>query len=566
MAFSPQEQEIIKYGRANNKSRAEVESAIAKLRTGYVPPPAPVVKPTDNRNLLEKAGSVALGVNKGLAEGAIGTASALQAGGQGVMALIGGALDPNKTIGETWNELRANTGYQSLQGEQKKQIDDLLKAQNPEEKAGKVIGFIGEILAGGGAKVLRDVGTAGFKAVENLAERAVVEAPELATSPKVNGIIQTGKELLERVPRFFGRVQEGVTEAGIRAEKIRTATPEIAQALKVNLPEKYINTIEQADDVTKQAYKRVLDIAEETPKTVGVKTNPTIVGGELAGKQYETIDKQRRLVGSQIGEQIEKLGKSKVTANMGASFKQIDDVLSQNGIKVGLDGKLSFVGKFTPAERARIQELYTLSREAGETLTAKQVRDMDNLFSKLQRETRMEGIGDLRVSANGQDMSLFRIFRDVYSNQLENIAPEIKALNREYRNLITLTDDIEDSIIKTPNFNITKATDPAEFAKVNLRRIFGESQSSPAYEAIADEMDTIARQLGYADAKPKDVAAFAQEIRELFPTSIPRTGFTGGIRAGISDIIEKVSEVGAPNVKDQQKALRALLDSLKKAK
>jgi hypothetical protein len=178
----------------------------------------------------------------------------------------------------------------------------------------------------------------------------------------------------------------------------------------------------------------------------------------------------------------------------------------------------------------------------------------------------MEGIGDLRVDVNGEPMSMFRVFRDVFGNQLENLSPKIKDLNRQYRNLSTLTDDIEDSIMKTPNFNITKSADNAEFAKVNLRRIFGESQSSPVYEAIADEMDAIARKLGYTDAKPKDVASFAQEIRELYPEATPRTGFAGGIRAGIADIAERVLTAGKADVTDQRKALMALLDEVSNQK
>ena len=73
-------------------------------------------------------------------------------------------------------------------------------------------------------------------------------------------------------------------------------------------------------------------------------------------------------------------------------------------------------------------------------------------------------------------------------------------------------------------------------------------------------MDTVARTLGYADAKPKDVAAFAQELRELYPESVPRTGFAGGIRASISGLLEKITDIGAPNTLDQRRALKALLD------
>jgi len=407
--------------------------------------------------------------------------------------------------------------------------------------------------------------TAGVGALKKPAEKVATKvgktvSESIPESTVVQGTRQKASELVERVPRFIGRKADELAQDAAKANKIRTSPPAVANAIKVDLPEKYINTVTQANPATKAAYKRVLEIAEETPKTVGVKQNPTIVGGELAGKQYELIEKQRKTIGNAIGEEVKKLGLDKAKVDMRVGLSQVDDVLTQQGIRVGDDGRLAFTGKYTPAERARIQELYTMARESGDVLTPTQVRDMDQLFSKLQRETRMEGLGDLRVDVNGQNMSMFRVFRDIYANQLENLSPELRKLNSQYRNVVTLMDDIEDSIIKTPNFNVTKTTDPAEFAKVNLRRIFGEAQSSPAYEAIADEMDTIARQLGYADAKPKDVAAFAQEIRELYPEITPRTGFAGGFRAGISDLAERVLSAGEISPKDKQEALKKLLE------
>lgn len=413
-------------------------------------------------------------------------------------------------------------------------------------------------LAIAGASALRP-------SVENIVEstsqavgRATQAVPE---SQALQGASQTVSDLADRVPRFIARQQENIAEQATKRQAIQTASsPAIANAVRVELPEKFVNTVSQADEPTRQAFKRVVEMAEEVPKTIGVKNNPTIVGGELASKQYEIIENQRKSIGNAIGEQVKQLGLDKAKVDMRVGLNQIDDVLSQQGIKIAENGKLAFTGKYTPAERARIQELYTLAKESGDVLTPLQVRDMDQLFSKLQRETRMEGLGDLRVDVNGQNMSMFRVFRDVYANQLENLSPELRKLNSQYRNISTLIEDIEDSIVKTPNFNVTKSTDPAEFAKVNLRRIFGESQSSPAFEAIADEMDTISRQLGYIDAKPKDVAAFAQELRELYPEITPRTGFQGGFRAGLADIAEKVLGAGQVTEVDKREALKKLLE------
>lgn len=408
-----------------------------------------------------------------------------------------------------------------------------------------------------GAGALIGGGKKAFTSGVNTIAEALPE--KIPGETAVQGVTQKTKKLLERVPRFVGRISEDLQESAIEKQRIKTSSPAVAQALKVELPESFIQTVPNANPATKQAFKEVLDIADTPKTTLGQKANPSIVGGNYAVKQYEAIDKQLKLVGKMIGEQIEKLGKSNIKVNMGPAFNQVDSVLAENGIKVGTDGTLSSL-KYTDKEMSIIQDLYNKSRKGGEELTAMEVRDIDHLFSKLQREARTDGIADLRVKANGEDMSLFRVFRDIYTNQLENIAPEIRPLNAKYRNLVTLTDDIEDSIFKTPNFNVTKNADQAEFAKVNLRRIFGESQSSPAYEMIADEMDAISRQLGYNGPTPKEVASFVQEVRKLYPEIIPTAG-QQGIFTSALDLATQALSAGKVNTKDQQKALRALVES-----
>lgn len=582
MALSTEEKQILEYAKNNGKSVLEAKTAIAKFRsqkgTPIEQPTQPEKKPLSNRitDFLGLGGATET-FGKLLARQGIGTDTSKEVTQEFVekptVGQIGGALLQTAAIPAGFaltggaslagqSAIGAGLGYAYDVGQdliEKKSAGEVLTPGMGTLVGGVAPGIVKGIATGVGAlkKPVTDV-------VSKVGQTVTEAVPDNAL---VQGTKQKATELAERVPRFVGRVTEATQEQALKAEKIRTATPQVAKALKVDLPEKYINTVTQADPATKAAYKRVLDIADETPKTVGVKTNPTIVGGELAGKQYEMIEKQRKAIGTAIGEEVKKLGLDKARVDMRVGLSQVDDVLSEpeQGIKIGKEGKLTFAGKYTPAERARIQELYTMARESGDILTPTQVRDMDQLFSKLQRETRMEGVGDLRVDVNGQNMSMFRVFRDIYANQLENLSPKLRKLNSQYRNLVTLIDDIEDSIIKTPNFNVTKSTDPAEFAKVNLRRIFGEAQSSPVYEAIADEMDTIARQLGYSDAKPKDIAAFAQEIRELYPESVPRAGFSGGIMSGLGDILKTVSEAGKADVVDQRKALRAILEATEQA-
>jgi len=440
--------------------------------------------------------------------------------------------------------------YNNLSPEQKRDIDAV----------GGIVSLIGEFIGVGvakrGATVVKEGVMAGIDATTGAIKSG-------AKSVADNGVSQIASDFASRVPRAIGRAKDSIAEAGIRAEKIRTATPAVKNAIKNKVDSGLIDAISETDDATRKAFSDVLDIAEQ-PKTFGNKKQPTIVGGDLAAQQYDIINKSKQKIGKALGDETKLLSKTE-KLNMQDAFGQIDDTLSEQGIipkytKRGV--RLDFAGsKYTPAQRTKIQELYNLATEAGDTLSPLSIREKDQLFSALKREAKFEGVADIIIDTPEGSKNMFDVFRGVYSSKLDTVSPKIKTLNAEYSKFSRLTDDIEDSIFKTPNFNVTKTADPAEFAKVNLRRILGESQSSPVYEAIADAMDNTARGLGYKGASPKVVAEFAQEMRKLFPDTIPATGFSGGIRAGIGDIIEAVSKAGAPNLTDQQKAVRDLLNS-----
>lgn len=428
-----------------------------------------------------------------------------------------------------------------------------------------VSNFIGGQAVGQGAKVANRGVTTGTKSVITGAKNI---AEDVAESTVITGAKQIGSDLAKRVPRTIERAKTGIAEQAIRATKIKNATPALKKAYESNLDEVIIdNIVNSTDDITKKAYNDVLDIAE-MPKTIGKVKQPSIVGGELATKQYDVINNQKQSIGKKIGEITKSLSKTE-KIDIKDSFSEIDNVLSNSGIiprytKKGV--KLDFSNsKFTPAERTKIQQLYDLTREGGDVISPSKIKDKDQLFSKLKRESNLEQIGDILVDTPDGQKSLFGVFRDVFSKKLDTISPEVKALNNQYRKISQITEDIEDAIFRTPNYNVTKSVDPAEFAKVNMRRIFGESQSSPVFEAIADNMDVLSRELGYKGATPKQVAEFAEYIRKLYPETIPKAGFQGGIKAGLGDIVEAISKTGTPNLVDQRKALRELLkESTKK--
>lgn len=555
MAFNDQEKQIISYGRANGKSREEIETAIANLRSGV----KPVAPPTQEPSTLEQMGSRVIGVGKGLTESAIGTSRLLQTAGQGIIA----GVTPM-----TFDEVQEKTGFKSLQGEDARMIDEMLQAKNPEERQGKLAAFGAEILLGGGAKLAQNsVRKLGSVVAPKLGEIVTVGKNALGSLPTetMKGGLQSVKEMAERVPRFIGRVKDSAQDAVVRAEKIRTSPPPVANAIKSGLDERVINTVQQADESTVKAYKEMVDLAENKGNTLTPKARPEIVAGNAVEEQFKLIEGKRKAVGEQIGTVVDKLSKTTKTP-MDDSYGMLDDVLRNQGINVKYGQKgiqLDFSGtNLTPAERKRVEELYKLATEGGDNMTPRQIRDKDNLFSKLQRESRMEGVGDIIVNTDQGNMSLFQIFRDVFSNKLDEVAPEIRALNKEYRNYVTLQKDIENSIIKSGKYETTKGISDAEFAQTNLRRLLSDAQSAADYRGIAREMDKVSRDLGYSGANPEELITFATELRKIFPEAIPATSFQGGIRTSISGLIEKALEAGKPATVDQQKALKELLESM----
>lgn len=543
MALSEAELQIVEAGQATGKTREQIIAALANYRED-------ITQQAPKNGYLSTIKDVGVGAGKGLLEGAIGTSRILQRGGQEFLGLLPGV--DRKEVLET-------TGFSELGGEQARQIDEQLKAKNAAEMTGKVLGYTAELGAGfvpsAGRFLVRNAGRIGSE----VGQAVTTGAQAIAESPVVQGVSRFAQDVAGRVPRFLGRVQEGVEEAATRAERIRTSAPAVQNALRVNLDERFINTVQNADQPTLQAYREMLDIAEDTRGgTLRPKENPSIVAGRAVENQFDLIENRRKAIGKEIEQAVQNLPRA--TVNMQPSISQLEAVLQENGLRI-VDGVLD-AGQSTlsKAQIQRLQELYDTARRASGEVSAVRVHGMDRLFSQLQREARFDQLDNIFINVNGEDVNAFRLFRDVYRNQLDNLSPEIRDLNNQYRIVRQMIDDAENSIFRSPNFEATRTTDPAEFAKVNLRRLAGEAQSTPAYQAVVEQMDQLARQLGYEGARADDLIYFAQELRKLYPETIPPTGFQG-ISTRISDVAERVLKTGAPNEADRQRALRELIES-----
>lgn len=410
-----------------------------------------------------------------------------------------------------------------------------------------------------GVNTAIDATTQGAKSLAKTAGTVLESTP-------VQGAIQTVKDVGGYLQRGAKKGSEAVAEQAAKAKMLKTASPATKDAINSGLDPLLTRTAQSADIPTAKAYDEVMKVAEKAGTTLGKAENPTIVGGNYAAKQYEIIDKAKKKVGKAIGDEVKTLSDTG-RVEISDAFDKLNNFLSDAKVTLSRsdDGSIK-VGRgsssLTDAEIAKVQELYNTATESGTAMTASEIRAKDQLFSKLQRQANMEGLSQIIVDTANGPKNIFGAFRDIFSDKLGEISPKLRKLNKQYRELSNYTDDIEGSILKTPNFNITKSLDKAEFAKVNLRRIFGESQSSPIYEGIADSMDKLARKLGYKGPKPKDIADFAETIRKLYPEIVPKTGFQGGIQSatgGVMNLLDKAVSAGIPGAQEQRAALIKLI-------
>lgn len=597
--LSPEEKQIAEFGKAQGKSKEEVLSALTKFRASKV-----AEQPVETGySLKEAGGDIAetfqevgqglvktgedivtrdirkpdettteriVGTGADVFKGIASTVGNIFKGGAKLASTQGFEDTTKKTIedignaiGDTQYAKDIMATYEGLAPETKTQVDNALgylEGLATIVTAGQAKNILSNIFKQAEKQVIRGATATGD--VLTTAGTATKEAIQGAIPKTAVGVTQIAKEQLERVPRALGKGVDAVKEAQERAMRIQQSAPKVQKAIKAGVDERVINTIAQADEPTRQAYKEMVDIAGETSTSLKPKQQPSIVAGKVAETTFDVLEKERKRIGKELGDEVANLPKGTVV-NMAPSMRQVENVLAENGVTITDEG-VSFAGKYTKAQRARINELVEIVNELPEQMTAKQVRDMDNLLSQLQRESRMEGLQDIIVEVNGEPKNLFQVFRESYTNQLENINPRIRELNRQYRDAKVLIDDLEDTIFKTGKYESIKGVDQAEFAKTNLRRIMGDAQSSPQYAEILAKMDAQARKLGYSGARADDLIYFAEELRKIYPDTIPKGGFQGGIATGIGgskvmQLLEGVLGAGKPDLTDQQKALRELL-------
>lgn len=402
---------------------------------------------------------------------------------------------------------------------------------------------------------------AGKEAVETTGEALGKVGTKIGEVPLIKGGVRSAEELASRAPRFFQQRSDELKDAAKRSEYISQAPVFQQKALKdafnAELDEKLIFLASQSDEPTKTIQRQMVKMADESK-------NPGILAGKVAEEQFDLIQSKVKEVGKKIGEMEKALPDKNISID--SSLEEFANILNANEISI-VKGKI-VAPNLTKAQKSAVQELLSMMKERGTTLTPTQIHKFDQTLSTLQREKRMDKVADIYINVNGENKNLYSFIRDTYRNELDKIS-SFRDVNAEYRKYLTLQNDLENTIFKAGGKVESIDKDYAEFAKTNMRRIFGEAQSSETYREITALLDSTARELGYEGADPANLVEFAESLRRLYPETIPRTGFQGsGVTAigaantspsGVLQAAEAVLSAGKAKQRDQVKALKELL-------
>jgi hypothetical protein len=418
-------------------------------------------------------------------------------------------------------------------------------------------GAIGAGSAALGGRVAAQQGDAVIPAIREGAEAVTQSAPIQAAQ-------QTLSEAGTRVGRILQRPAQAVRSKAEQAARIQQLPKNARPAVRVGIDDAIVDLAVQGDAPTRDAMRKMVQMAEQ-PKSARPTAGPASVASDVAVDQYQVIERQRRVIGDQIGALSDELPTLQ-NIDITPTRQAVTDVLGNNGIQLTPEGQLVA----TDNMRVSDEQLSVLNKiwqrvSSRNDMSAKNLHELDQWFSSTQRTARVvDKIEDMYIKVPTPenemiDVPIYKFFRDAFGQRLDDVAPaNLRDLNRQYRQLSNLTEDVESTLVRNSNLQTLQQSDISNPS--GLRRLFGEAQSAEDFRMIYNQMDELSRNLGYQGARADELYYFANKIRDYYPDTIPDTGFRGGIGSSIRDVIGSTLRIGEVTPADQQQALKRLLE------
>lgn len=341
---------------------------------------------SENKNPTPWA-SRAVGWTKGLAQGPIETAHLLQKLGQVSIA----ALDPHKT----YEQVKQETGIESLDGPKFEEIRKMMESSNKEETQGKAMEFIAELLW------------------------------PTSKATEIEKGLNKGKDLINK------GVQKGENMLDGAAVKVVDKTKEVASKLLTESPQPQYETMlkrikpEQFDEYANVAKKASTDFKNATPLEV--------VGKKAQGA-LETIQSKVKAIGQKKSDLmgIGGVGTTPVNGKMVKEFNQ--------GLQSYLNSKT-----ITEGDTKLVRDVMSEMKKISDTPAANQV---DKFIDFVQDKIYTSG-RDLTVPVTDETSAMLRGLVGKLNNSLKSELPEsYSKVNSEYSKLLNVRNELNSKLGK----------------------------------------------------------------------------------------------------------------------
>ena len=463
MAFSQEEQNLIKWGQQNGKTAQEIKQAVTKLRLGVAPTPQPKVNEKKDNFITETAGDLKdtfLGVGEelnkagenivdirnsemGAFDQILGIGSEFFKGGsrafgEGVTG-AGKIVLPQETeeaVSEGVGKVASNIAesgiaqnitkkYQSLSPDQKKRVDDIL---------GFSEGLLDIATLGGASKVIKPVVRESTRIAKETAQKGggvFSEGVDTLTS-RFTKTPQTVDEVIEQADTVLkqtdtGKIRQGAEETAVKTnlkEKFTGLTPDVKKRLQEAGPEKlqeYLDVVHarNVDDTVPTPYEYGASKVDNAVQEMSNLLNET--GSQIGGTRQKLatikapVDAVQRMEQS-ILKELDKLNLEVVNGQVvqkagtvsrlgtGGDLKLLNELLNQFKIV-----------KQSPTLTNIIDYRMLVDSQANFAKSAREVSGNIDPFAKSVRSTIAEEAGKVVGKESAGDLARYSDFIEAFT-------------------------------------------------------------------------------------------------------------------------------------------------------
>jgi hypothetical protein len=582
--FDTKEQEIIKYGVANGKTKEQVQEAITNYRLGMQPEKQ--IQPTEQPNYFQRVGSKLMETGKEVTEAVMKPSKMVEQEEQpesvdflrvGLRTAGAVARTPFDIIGELPGVKQSLEGIGSLIGKIPG-VEEVVKngvelATKYPEIAKDIQNIVDIATLGGAGMAEKPLKEAVVKTAGKVAETTAKATEAISQSVKpiaettgkvISGAKEVGKATLENAKQIPGRVATNVAESKATTEAISKLPSQVAKNAVQNGIDindiKYIYKIpaEQKQPL-KELFKATKDFVSGTSKT-----NPIEIVGKPIVERIKTLKTSLGTVGQKLGKASESLGtvvKEELTPKILESLQKVPGL---NGLTLTKKGLLDFKNTVlasgeTLSDRNAIQRIFTDAVKSG---TGKQKHLLrQELFEVLGGKK-----GAMIAMTDTQDKA-YQAIRQGLSDILDTKNSVYKTLNKEYSTIIQPLN----SISKFMKLNkLAGATEDILNMDAGLlaRRLTSNAGSNPEIRNLLRLLDKATKKTGKTAINVENLQDFYNILDKYYDIA-GKTTLQGQVQmgvekaSGIKDVISQaVGQVAGKTEAVRRKAIEDALNEI----